>query len=696
MASPSAPIRFYESLTWDDLNVTFGASTVQRGRTYQRQGAVSRLGQTANAQLVAWVRGAERYAAVVEIKSGELQGRCSCPVGQNCKHVVAVVLEYLEYVKQGEPIPLVEDDDPRLKLAAQSKFPGSQPATTTGDAWEEAGAVANDDGEKGERGGEDGNEGNCTDGTRAALHSHGTAGDAGKAPKSGKRRAVSVALVQFLEKQSYEALRAWLLELAETTPQVHQWLEDRRRAAESSLKELIAEARTALYEASAEPGWSNPWTGEGYAPDYSRFRNLLQILLEQGVADAVLELGEELLEVGRAQVAESQDEGETAAEIIACLNVVAQALPQSKKKSPAEQILWAVNARLHDDYNLFSSLDPFWSREFPCEVWSEVADALLRRLKPTKRKKVDDFLARQERDKLGRYLILALERAGRNEEILPLCEREAPVTGAYEPLVERLLGAQRMDVAVAWIRRGIEATQEQYPGIANRLRAKLRELRREQGDWKSVAADWAQEFFQSPSVPAFEELMSAAEKAQCRPEVEAAARYFLETGSPPQTRPRKVRNQTIPAWPLPAPETPAEGPTRYGHREQPPYYQVLIDLALKENDLQAALRWYDEAKRKNRPLWGLEATIADATAKIAPERSLAFWRTEVERQVAQANPSAYEVAARYLRKIRGLLRTLGREQDFQSYLEQLRQEHRRKRRLTEILDGLEGRPIVQS
>jgi len=123
---------------------------------------------------------------------------------------------------------------------------------------------------------------------------------------------------------------------------------------------------------------------------------------------------------------------------------------------------------------------------------------------------------------------------------------------------------------------------------------------------------------------------------------------------------------------------------------------VLIDLALKENDLQAALRWYDEAKRKNRPLWGLEATIADATAKIAPERSLAFWRTEVERQVAQANPSAYEVAARYLRKIRGLLRTLGREQDFQSYLEQLRQEHRRKRRLTEILDGLEGRPIVQS
>ncbi len=596
MASSSSPTSFFETLTWDDLNAVFGTSTVQRGRSYQRSRAVSKLGLTSDARLVAWVRGTERYATVVATKEGALEGMCSCPVGVNCKHAVAVVLEYLEHLKKNKPVPHVNSNDGRLDLA-QADLLDDEDFNAAGDEWEDDPDEDEEDWDDDEDDDEYGEDDDAEDRARAPSRGRSPATTT-DAPRAAKRGPASDSLRDFLHKQSSEALASYLLDLAKAIPEVRDALEDRRRAAEGSDKELIAATRKALDAASAEPGWTSHWSDEGYVPDYSRVQSLLQVMLERGAADTVVKLGEELLQVGSEQVSMSQDEGETAGEVMNCLAVVFQALPQTTK-TPAEQILWAIDVQLQDDYDLCQDLDAFWRREFPREVWSEVADVLSKRLKPPKRKKADDaFTERYHRERLGGYLMMVLENAGREDEIIPLCEQEAPLTGSYERLVHRLLAAERVEEAEAWIRRGVEATREQYPGIASQLREMLRELRMSQGNWKAVAANRAQSFFQSPSVLGFGQLMEAAEKAECRPAVEQAARQFLETGSPPQPRARKSKNQTLPAWPLPEPEVPAEDPPRYGHRQQPPYYNVLIDLALKENDPRAALRWYDEAKAK--------------------------------------------------------------------------------------------------
>ena len=86
----------------------------------------------------------------------------------------------------------------------------------------------------------------------------------------------------------------------------------------------------------------------------------------------------------------------------------------------------------------------------------------------------------------------------------------------------------------------------------------------------------------------------------------------------------------------------------------------------------------------------------DAVKKEFPERAVEIWKQMAERQIALVKPAAYREAAVFLRKIRRLIKKQKKDQEWTSYLENLRKDHFRKRRLMEILDGLESKPIVKS
>jgi uncharacterized Zn finger protein len=68
---------------------------------------------------------------------------------------------------------------------------------------------------------------------------------------------------------------------------------------------------------------------------------------------------------------------------------------------------------------------------------------------------------------------------------------------------------------------------------------------------------------------------------------------------------------------------------------------------------------------------------------------------DAERLIAQVKPSAYQEAAKYLRKTSKIMPREKKLAEWESYLKELRGQHLRKRRLIEILDGLEGKPIVK-
>jgi uncharacterized Zn finger protein len=92
----------------------------------------------------------------------------------------------------------------------------------------------------------------------------------------------------------------------------------------------------------------------------------------------------------------------------------------------------------------------------------------------------------------------------------------------------------------------------------------------------------------------------------------------------------------------------------------------------------------------------MEDRIATAVVEFAPDRAAALWKGLAEREIAAVNPSAYEKAAGYLRKLSGLLKKLDREAEWKACLAQLKVTHARKRRLMEILDILEEKPILKT
>jgi uncharacterized Zn finger protein len=644
--------RFAE-LTWNDLQEWAGSSTLSRGRSYQRNRQVQELVCTPSGSLLAWVQGTQRYATQVEITGEGLTSSCTCPVGYSCKHAVATVLEYLEHLKHQINVPTVTESDRRLALLQEDR---------PGEAWSDE------------------------DEEEIAEIIHHT-------PQKHAKRSTA-ALHSYLEQQTKTQLIALMEGLAESYPDVRESLLDRRDLSMGSVKELVKQARQEIDHLSAEPGWRNDWDEAGYTPDYSRVRDRLQALLDKGHVDEVIGLGKHLLEAGTRQVEMSHDEGETAEAISSCLNVVFGALSQSSL-APAEQMLWAVEAELDDEYDLCQGAEQFWEQEYTPADWNILAEKLTQRLRHFKSTRGEDrFLGNYRRDRLTDWLIYALEHAGQHEAIIPLCEREAEETGSYVRLVNYLKAANRWEEAEQWIHKGIHATQKHLPGIANELRTALRDIREKEDDWPRVAAMRADDFFQHPTLPAFQELQKAAERAGVWPAVRPGVMHYLETGKLPQPSQRVAKDRSIPPWPLPESGLTDNADSRHLRF---PIIDTLIAIAMAEKRPDEILRWYDQRK-PGVGGWGWggihDDQIAEAIVQRYPERALDIWKKLAEAYIAQTQTRAYEQASGYLRKLRDLLKKLGRAREWQSYLTDLRQVNVRKRRLLELLDDLEGRRII--
>jgi len=561
----------FEKLSWHDLEQWAGSRVLSRGQGYYRDRRVQGLAQTQSGGIVAWVQGGRRYATEVDFEDEELISVCTCPYGNNCKHAVAVVLEYLDQLKEDREVPQLTGRDERLALLQ--------------------GFTDEEDGE------------DYYDEEEEEVETGDSVSKRGGKP-------IPPDLKGFLEKQTKEQLINLLKDLSERYPNVREDLGDRQNLSKGSSRKIIAAVRKEIQELSSEPGWKNHWNNEGYIPDYSRVKNRFKSLLAKGHADEVVTLGKELLEAGIRQVEMSHDEGETGIEISSCLDIVFQALPKSSL-SPVEQILWVIDAELVDEYELCSGAESFWKKKQKASDWNNVADRLLERLNKFQPAKGEDSFSRSyHRDNLTNWIIRALESSGRQEEVIPLCEREAAVTGNYTRLVDALKEAKRLEEAEQWIHKGIKATQKQSPGIAKQLKDTLREMREREGNWLKVAAFRTEDFLQSPSLNTFLETKKPAEKAKVWPEVRTAALLYLEIGKLPQSDP---------TWPLPETGVKEDRETK---KSEFPMIDVLIDIAIEEKRPDEVLRWYDQRRSKKQIFWGWDGYQEDQVAEAVAGRYL--------------------------------------------------------------------------
>ncbi len=543
-------------LTWDDLEQAFGSRSVQRGRSYQRSGHVRNLAISSDGRLLAEVQGTRRYVTSAQLDAkkksrGRIVGICTCPVGSQCKHAVALIAEYLAQIADGKSPPTAAADDSRWARLTKS----------SADEYEEDDEQTYDD--ETDDNLDDADEYSWWSArpsrkstSRSGTHSSGgrSKGPNSTAKTPRRTRAEWDALIQAdIEKKSAAELAKCVVAHVNRFPELRQEYQERILLGEGDAARLIREARKELRSVTSEVGWQNHWRHEGHTPDYSRLKHRFERLAELGHADAVVELGRELLERGMNQVGQSHDEGETGTALAECFPVVFAAVAVSSL-SPAEKILYAIEACELDQWDYVGEpaagiLNARWSRS----AWSAVADTLAVRLNPSSKEHknaegsgdVDDGVDRwsrdYRRDSLSNRLVHALEQAGRNDEVLPLYEAEARRTGSYERLVNHLIKLERFDDAERWAREGIEHTYEKFPGIASHLADKLVDRARGRKQWDIVAARAACEFFCNPNVKSFKDLVSAAEKAKCGTSVRRRAEQFLETGIAP------IRCQNSPA-----------------------------------------------------------------------------------------------------------------------------------------------------
>jgi uncharacterized Zn finger protein len=203
-------------------------------------------------------------------------------------------------------------------------------------------------------------------------------------------------------------------------------------------------------------------------------------------------------------------------------------------------------------------------------------------------------------------------------------------------------------------------------------------------NWLVVTALRVEEFVRRPSLQAFTDCRKASVKAKAWPQVREFLLGYLEKGKLPW----KQRG-----WPLP--ESGLKQPEADQHNRFP-LISDLIDIAILEKKPDQVLKWYDQRpKGRFGCPWLDEDAIADAVQAHAPDRAVAIWKNKAERLIAQVKPSAYQEAAKFLHKAGVVMAKQKNRASWEQYLGILRETHARKRRLLEILDGLDEKPIVK-
>lgn len=636
----------FQSLSWFDLESWAGSRIVSRGKSYQRSNSVRDLAITESGELIAWVKGSTTYATKVLLDKGELSSVCTCPYSHACKHAVAVILEYLDCIENGKNVTKAGKDDERLSLVGHES-----------EYYEDDDDIYDDNGDN--------------DDVMA---------------KQAKASTMS-GLDGYLGQKSKEELLDLVNGIIARHPEIREELNYKVKIERGNPSALVKTVEREIVKASSEPGWRNYWRHTGYTPDYSRVRTGLQKLLNEGHADEVIRLGEKLFSDGVTQVEQSNDEGETAQEIADSLTIAFKALGECSMNS-VDKMERAVDFELRDEYDLCYGLEVFWRQRFSKKDWGSLAERLLGRLSDTRYERQEDSFSRNyRRDRLTNKIIQALENAGRQDEVFSLCMQEAERTSSYERLVKRLRKAGRNAEAEEWIRKGITATCNKWAGIASTLKSELLDIRRLKKDWLYVAALHADEFFDRPSLSAFEELRKASEKARVWLPVREVVLNFLETGKNPAKH--------LSDWPLP--DTGVEKSDKLPV-EKSPRTDVLIEIAIHEKRIDDVLKWFDIHKQKQKygVGEGLKDDVATAVAGEYPDKAIGIWKELAEHQIAITNVAAYSVGAGYLRKAQKILKQNGRENEWDIYLQGLKETNRRKPRLIEILNALSEKPIIRS
>jgi Uncharacterized conserved protein len=191
-------------------------------------------------------------------------------------------------------------------------------------------------------------------------------------------------------------------------------------------------------------------------------------------------------------------------------------------------------------------------------------------------------------------------------------------------------------------------------------------------------------------------MQKAAIKIGKWPEIREAALRYLRSGELPARQAKNAEELLI----LPG-IIPKTGLLEVGSLEKikPPILDLLIQIAVQENDADEVVHWYEELKKRKSEAEKTrreisEEEIAHAIKDKYPSIATEIWKNVAEDLISKTKVSSYEAASMYLRKIKETLESIGMEEEWDAYIRQIREAKRLKKKLLEILDRLEKARII--
>ncbi|KAB2836826.1 MAG: hypothetical protein F9K48_00865 [Candidatus Brocadia sp.] len=385
------PEEDFRELTWNDLMNWAGSRILKRGEDYFRRGRVTNL-RISPKGILATVSGTDEYTTLVTIhgqgQQKEIASACTCPYGSGCKHAVATLLAFSQAIKEKRKIPIAQSTDPDIK-----RMEGP------------------DDGEYDED----------------HEDEYDDSGDTQTRPKKSSAKSTpDNDIAEFLDQYDKEFLVKFVIRLANEYPEVYTELLDSARLAGGKVEKLVSSIRQEIDNITSEPAWHNHWSDEGNPSDFSRVKSMMLTLFDQGYYDAVTTIAGELLDKGNSYVETCDDEGDSAVQTSECLEIGFKAVEKCEWPN-VRKIIFIIEAELQDEYDLCSGTYEILESIRDKPAWSAAADDLSGRLAhlPSSKNPDNEFSTNYRRDRISNFLISALEKSGRNEEVLPLCQKEA-------------------------------------------------------------------------------------------------------------------------------------------------------------------------------------------------------------------------------------------------------------------------------
>ena len=632
-------MNLFTELTWDNLTYWAGAKTLAKGKAYQKEKRVKEIYFSPGRGIIGRVQGSMLYTTSLMISETKICSSCSCPVGGGCKHAVAVLLEYLDLVKNNRSVKEIRGDD---QIWNEGSGRRSSPVRNS---------------------------------LQEVINSEDT----------------DTRLRTYLKTFEKGELIDRILSIAAKNSDLFWELNQEERMTMNPLETTIRSLKRQIDQVTSEEYEYDDWSNENEAPDYSGIKKGFIHLLTKGEYDVILDLGKDLFEKGTAQAEMDDERGSIGSQIEECMDIVIKASIKSDKPR-TERLLYAIDLCLIDEYRLIN-IEPVVSQTFSKEDWSKVADILMDRI-GTFPDNSSPSAYNYERAKAAKWIDRALEKSSRGSERKKFAESEAEHNGRYLPYVNLLIDSGSEEEAIQWARKGINHLRLSQHGTTSELMEILCNLLVNRSDWLMVTSMRTEKFFASPTLIHYREIREAAKVAGVWGSVRPILIRFLTEGVHPDLN-SGGETGIIPGV------LPATGilPPNPFSSVKPPEKRLLIEIAIDDGDPDEVLRWYD-SKAPELPhrysRGSLDDSVATAIFNTYPMKAVEIWDRLVHIILEQGNVQEYTYAVRLIYKIGEAYKIAGDTNEYTSYLQRIRTEQKRKRRFIQELDNSGGKKVIES